>query len=80
MKVYITQYALTDGIYTAEVEHSIYDTMVVEKNKGPLRTYHKPNWHTTKEEAIKRAEKMREDKIRSLKKSLDRMEKLKFDV
>lgn len=73
MKVYITQYALTDGIY-------ISDTMVVEKNKGPLRTYHKPNWHTTKEEAIQRAEKMRESKIKSLNRSLDRIGKLKFEL
>lgn len=39
----------------------------------------KPDWHETKEEAIQQATKMRNAKIASLKKQIEKLEKLNFD-
>lgn len=77
MKVYITKYALTQGIF--EVEGEVHPTigngrMFCQANQGGI--YHKPDWHTTREEAVARAEEMRVKKISSLYKSLAKMETL----
>lgn len=79
MKVYITKYALSKGIFELEVEQSknfpdmvcgfIYDDH-----------YHGEGieWHRTMEAAITRAEEMRLKKIRSLKKQIEKLERMKF--
>ncbi len=81
--VWITKYALSSGITEADMSHcvNISDKMVADRRPGQWHaTYHKPDWHTTKEEAIARAEVMRTNKIASLKKSIKKLEGLKFEV
>ena len=80
MKAYITQYALSRGIYEIEAKATSFDYMIREC--GGLHigvTYHKPHWHETREAAIEQAEKMRVKKIESLKKQIEKLEKLKFE-
>lgn len=82
MKVYITKYALTDGIQeydNAEVS-TISRTMISIIRPGKLRLcFHKPHWHETREAAIQRAEEMRLKKIASLNKQIEKLEQLKFE-
>jgi hypothetical protein len=80
MKVYITKYALTRGIIDEkEVEICKNIPNMVECREAFFHDYfHKPDWHETKEEAIKRAELMKNKKIESLKKQIQKLEKIKF--
>lgn len=77
MKVWITKYALTSGIVEKEVETTHAESMVCATD-NPLACYHKPFWHTSREEAVAHAEKLRQAKIKSVKKQLDKLEKMTF--
>jgi hypothetical protein len=78
---WVSKYALSAGLqkkelketvdngYTYEPPHSIFGF------RGRLGR----DCHRTKEEAVARAEKMRKDKIASLKKQITKLEQLKFD-
>lgn len=84
MKVWITKYALTQGILEfdgAEVsDHCI--TMVTVPFPGGLNNqanFHGCEWHMRKCNAIITANKMRETKIRSLKKQLAKLDRLRFE-
>jgi hypothetical protein len=81
MKVYVTKYALTQGILEKEVELPLSnsDTMVVERVPGQLsQFFHKPFWYVTREEAVTHAEQLRVRKIASLLKSIEKVQKLAF--
>ncbi len=80
--VWVTSYALTSGIRKVEVESSHTPTMVcsIEGNGNLTETFHGEgtDWHRTEQGALDRAEVMRVAKIASLKKSIAKLEKLKF--
>lgn len=79
MKVYITKYALTSGI--TEIDGYVsneFPDMMCPIQKGYSQPTHKPFWHETKEEAIKQANKMRDDEIKSLKRRIERLKKINF--
>lgn len=79
MKVYITKYCLTQGIFEDEVE--IWSDISISMCKSIYNKYvyfHKPYWHETKEEAIKYAEQMKNRKIKSLEKQIRKLKELKF--
>lgn len=80
MKVWITKYALTQGVYEVEGEASFRDGMfcVPRSEKSFAAYYHKPDWHETKEEAIAQAEKMREAKVKSLERQLAKIQAMQF--
>ncbi len=81
MKVWITKYALTQGIYEIEAERCINvdENMISDINtKGMLYHGEGREWHILKENAIKKAEKMKLDKISSLKKQIIKLENMKF--
>jgi len=82
MKVWVTKYALTQGIFETEVEvcEDININMVKEINVRYPASYHGEGkeWHKTKEEAVKRAESMKEAKIKSLTNQIKKLEALKF--
>lgn len=81
MKVWITKYALTQGIIEKEArECKGFDGMIQTEEKYPayFRGEGK-DWHRTKESAIKRAEDMRQKKIESLKKQIKKLEEMKFE-
>ena len=84
MKVWITKYALTKGIYSADVVGNMGtgDTgvCVVDINGHNRQSYFFRNdWHKTKKAAIARAKEMRKKKIASLKKQIKKIEGLDFD-
>ncbi len=78
MKIYITKFALTKGIQEIEAESTQFPNMVKKIGKY-IQTFHKPFWHESKKEAIEHAEILRKIKIESLKKSIQKFEKLDFN-
>lgn len=81
MKVFITKLALTKGIVELEAKPCIdvSEYMIETRSNGYSVYYHKKDWYLTKEEAIKKANKMRDRKIVSLKKQIEKLEKLNFE-
>jgi hypothetical protein len=78
---YITQYALTVGVFKQEVEQCDSPTMVASTRRGVCMVcYHKPHWHRTEAEALWQFYKMRDRALRSTEKKLDKLTKLKFAV
>lgn len=77
MIVFITKYALTQGILEIEPKQTHSVNMIGDVN-NQYTYYHKPDWHLTKEEAIIRAEEMRIKKLQSLDKQIKRISALKF--
>lgn len=79
MRVWITKYALTDGILEADAFEETAG-MVVDRSTMHAQFYHGEGreWHRTLKGAQAQAEKMRLNKIKSLKKSLDKFEALRF--
>lgn len=78
MKAWITKYALTKGILEKEVE-DCRDGMVRESERHFPTYYHGTDWHTDKKSAIAKAEEMRKNKISSLKKQIEKLERMEFD-
>lgn len=78
--MWITKYALTQGIFNLNVYHcvEINKDMVSYVSAGMPTYYYKPDWYLTKEEAVTRAETMRAKKISSLHKSVQKLDSLKF--
>ena len=74
---WVTTYALTQGIMKVDGE-------VCHGTSSKLLTYDKfgsasgEDWHRTHESAVKKAEDMRKAKIASLKKSIAKLEAMKF--
>ena len=79
-KVFITKYALTQGILIRKVEFSKEEpNECIDKNTGYYYIcYRKPEWHITLGEALAKAEDMRTKKIASLKKQISRLENKKW--
>lgn len=81
MKVFVTKYVLTEGIQEVDVIDR-GDGVVSKGEPGRMSTiyYHGEGrqWHRTAEGAKKKAEEMRLRKIASVKKSLEKLEKLRF--
>lgn len=79
MKVYITKYALTQGIIIEDVKDTTSKSMVsVTGRHGWCVYYHKPHWHRSWKEAVAQAEIVRRKRVASLQKSLAGMEALIF--
>lgn len=80
MKVWITKYAMTSGVFTAEGE-SIGQAMCAVRpkgHKGFTVYFHGNEWHTDEAKAIERFNQMKQKKIASLKKQLAKVEALEF--
>lgn len=80
MKVWITKYALTKGIFEMDVESQSEDGKVVY-GKAWNQCFHGQgvDWCKTKAAAIARAEEMRNKKITSLKNQIEKLEEMKFN-
>lgn len=80
-KVYVTKYALTQGIEEKEVVDcfDISPVMVKEAKSSFAVTYHNNEWYYTKEKASARADEMRINKIKSLEKQLNKLKNLNFN-
>ena len=77
MKVYITRNALVEGIRVIDASPSTISDGGFETNISFCR---KNECHLTIEEAIKRAEEMRDRKIASLEKQIKKLQEMKFVV
>lgn len=79
MKVYITKYALTQGIFEKEAEDR-GDEVIKTVDEWPALFHGEgKEWHRTKESAVKRAEEMKIKKIQSLGKQIEKLKNLKFE-
>lgn len=81
MKIWITKYALSEGIIEKEGEECPGFPRMIQiriPGKASSEFFHKPDWHTSKEEAISRAEEMRQKKIASLQKQIKKLERMTF--
>jgi len=78
MKVWITKYAITRGIVEAESTPIEGDAVVAKIPDQWENYFRKPYWHETKEAAIAQAETMRQKKIKSLEREIEKIKKLTF--
>ena len=84
MKVWITKYALTQGIFEIEGEYwqnlEKLDMDVISPTNQPGLYFGKDKeWSLIKEEAIITSNKMRLKKIESLKKQITKLENMRFE-
>lgn len=81
MKAYITKYALTDGIEEAEGELSPEGNLFKRNGLDWFWSPYvrKPDWHETREDAVKRANEMRDKAIKSAEKKLSKLRKMRFE-
>ena len=86
IKVWITKYALSKGIFTAEAEvctegPSPCGMITVPGSQSLMDCrYHGQgrDWHTSEASAKAKAEKMRSKKIASMKKQIKKLEGIRF--
>lgn len=83
MKVWITKYALTDGIIEAKSDTQTQNKEKVFAfwNNDEFGIFYpsKGELFYDKESAIQKAEEMRQKKIASLKKQIEKLEEMKFE-
>lgn len=77
MKVFITKYALTQGILEEDAK-TCSENMVMTSRDGWTEYFHGKDWHETREEAVERARFMRVKKIASLENQLAKLRSLTF--
>ena len=77
--IWSTKYALTKGITTHQAQQ-VTDEMVRICDSSRFGHYYLStnDWHLTEEAAVARAEKMRQKRLASLRKSIEKMEALRF--
>jgi len=83
MKVWITKYALTNGIIEVDGDISTCSTKLFTYRHGAGTFMQSAygegkEWHRTREEAVVRAEEMRITKLKSLDKSIKKISSIKF--
>lgn len=81
MKVWITKYALTKGIVEREGKLTSNNSISIINQGRSLPTYwfYEGEWYSDKESAIKKAEEMRQKKIKSLEKQIKKLEEMRFE-
>lgn len=83
MKVWITKYALTEGIMVAEAASPSKEMpyLIAVKRYGCMEQYfHKGEWFTDEVSAVLDARSRRAKRIASLRKSIAKLEKLEFST
>ena len=81
MKVWITKYALSKGIFEVEVEEidPEYPNMVIHATKGNWKKFYHgegKDWHRTQETAIQRAKTMAKGQFKAMEKKALQMQRL----
>lgn len=75
--LYISKYALTQGIFVRTNALPLRDGGIQVKNDlNYAELYHKGEWHPTLEEAQARAEVLRQEAIAALRRKIRRLEDL----
>lgn len=80
VKVWVTKNALTRGIEVVTAEVFEESGMIAVYEDRYAYYVHGNDWHKTPEAAVARAQEMRDARIKSLQRSIAKMEKLKFDI
>ncbi|MCL1655458.1 hypothetical protein M2T79_02535 [Elizabethkingia miricola] len=75
--VYVTKYALTKGIL--EMECLLVSNNMIKTTNKYSQYFHLNEWFLSKEDAIKKAEQMRDKKLESLNKQVNKLTKLNFE-
>lgn len=79
MKVYISKYALSVGVFEVDGELTREGGISYTPQDGGLRQYYYgSDWHHTKEQAVAKAEDMRIRKLKSLDKQIKKISSIKF--
>lgn len=82
MKVWITKYAMSSGVFTAEASKSTgFEGMCfvrAKKRRKFAGYFDGSDWHTDEAKAIEQFNQMKQSKIASLKKQLAKVEALEF--
>jgi hypothetical protein len=81
MTAFITRYALSRGIFEIEAKITDHDRRIINQTvdgKGINSYYHAREWWTTKGEAIKQAQRMRDKKVKSLSKQIEKLKEMEF--
>lgn len=71
---YVTKYVLTKGILCAEDYEIVEDEYLSAENKKGSIWVEPVFWHHTREQAQKKAEILRKNKINNLRKQLSKLE------
>lgn len=80
MRVWISKYALSVGLFEVDGEVTREGGISYTPPEGGLRQYYYgSDWHDTKEAAVARAEEMRIRKLKSLDAQIKKVSALKFD-
>jgi len=79
--IYVTKYALTTGIFTAQGEQSSDDSFFFKSEGSGFTNFARGNdVHLTEEAALARAEEMRIAKLKTLDKQMKKVSAMKFEV
>jgi hypothetical protein len=80
VKIYVTKYALTQGIWAVEAEKAPSKRNYV-RTVGQFPTYYyKGQWCPSRKSALDHAEQMRIKKIASLRKQIKKLENMTIEV
>lgn len=81
MRVYITKYALSGGIFTASANRHADDDMISIRRPNTTcdEYFHGDDWHETREAAVEKANAMRLRKIASLRMQIAKLEAMTFE-
>jgi len=82
MKVFISKYALSSGIFSVEADFlESKDSVKYRRDGGSFMEFaHKNEWHSCADKAIARAEEMRIAKLKSLDKQINKYSSMIFSV
>jgi hypothetical protein len=81
MPYFITRYALTKGIFEIEAKIADHHKRIIMQTvdaKGINCYYHAREWWESREEAVKQARKMRDRKVESLRKQIEKLKEMEF--
>ncbi len=80
MRVYITKYALTEGVKEAETSEEEWNSENYIPIRGSWNSFRKDRHiFADRQKAMAAAEQMRQKKIKSLEKSISKLNKLRFE-
>ena len=77
---YVTKFALSIGVIEVTLKETGTPRMVEHVGLAYLTYYHGNDWWRTRDEAVRRAEVMRDAKLLSLRGSIARLEALNFGI
>lgn len=82
MRVFISKYALSSGIFSVEAEFlESKDSVKYRRDGGSFMEFaHKNEWHSCADKAIDRAEEMRIAKLKSLDKQSKKVSAMVFEI